>query len=261
MIPTHFALLAKEASDPGGLGLVLGLIALAVIAIVGVAKSVLGGDHQTSIGSLSAIDDESNQRTGQAKAEAELEIADPYRDHFHEKATREANAVHRSKPKFSALVQESILGWSGDSHDAADQEFEAVIAETIPVEAQEKAFYVKVVGTSHRNSDRTSRTRIIDECSAFDPILLVPEPDNHFDPNAIAVRRRETNEQLGYLDARLAGEISRDIKRCGPRWIAFFRHKTQHPDTDKTVGAVIRLICLSEEFLAESDVVRAVQIP
>lgn len=135
-----------------------------------------------------------------------------------------------------------------------------MIAETIPTEAQEKAFYVKVVGTSHRNSDRTSRTRIIGECSTFDSILLAPEPENKFDPNAIAVRRRETNEQLGYLDSRLAGEITRDMAKHGARWVAFFRRQTHHPDTGKTAGAVIRLIRLSEEFIAHSDAVKKVAV-
>lgn len=109
---------------------------------------------------------------------------------------------------------------------------------------------------SHRNSDRTSRTRIIGECSTFDSILLVPEPSNEFDPNAIAVRRRENSEQLGYLDSRLAGEITRDMSKHGARWVAFFRRGTQHPDTGKTAGAVIRLIRLSDDFIAHSDAVR-----
>jgi hypothetical protein len=135
-----------------------------------------------------------------------------------------------------------------------------LIATTIPVEAQETAFYARVRGTSHRNSDRTSRTKIIGECSVFDPILLVPEPENPFDSNAIAVCRRETNEQLGYLESRLAGEITRDEAKHGPHWIAFFRRKTHNPESGRTAGAVIRVIRLSDEFIAHSNAVRAIQV-
>lgn len=220
-------------SDLSGSGAILGFIALAATAIVVFAKSLLGGNHE-------------------AKAESSsLSRGD---------ATAVVNKCV-PEPKLSAVVEEGVHGWSGESHDAADAEFEAMIATTIPIEAQEKAFYVKVRGTSHRNSDRTSRTRIIGECSTFDSILLVPEPENHYgDGTAIAVRRRETNKQLGYLESRLAGEITRDENKHGPHWIAFFRRKTHHPDTGKTVGAVIRVIRLSDEFIAQSDAVRAIQV-
>jgi hypothetical protein len=183
---------------------IVALIALAVIAIAGFAKYAIWIDK---------------------KASAEPSPGVPA-------------AGEESAPKLSALMHESIDGWHGD--DTADAEFEAVIADTIPVEAQEKAFYVRVRGTSFRNDDRTLRTRIIGECSTFDPILLVPKPENPFDINAIAVCRRETNEQLGYLDSRLAGEITRDEAKHGPHWVAFFRRKTHHPESGRTAGAVIR---------------------
>ena len=252
MTPTLCALIFRGShSDPSGVGLIFGLIAVAAIIIIALAKSVLGGNRESQPDSLSL-------RGSDSTGHPEPDAPDPDRERFHEKAMREQSAVPQPRAKVSALVQESIHGWSGETHDAADQEFEAMIADTIPVEAQEKAFYVKVVGTSHRNSDRTSRTRIIGECSTFDSILLVPEPDNKFDPDAIAVRRRETNEQLGYLDSRLAGEITCDMNKYGARWVAFFRRQTRHPDTGKTAGAVIRLIRLSEEFIAQSEAVKRV---
>jgi hypothetical protein len=224
MTSTVFGLLAS-GSRPDPVVIVV-LIALAVIAIAVLAKWVLGGDHETKAASSSL-------------ARADRDVPEPTR---------------------SAVVEESTHGWSVESHDAADAEFEAVIAATIPIEAQEKAFYVKVRGTSHRNSDRTPRTRIIGECSTFDSIVLIPEPDNRYDPDAIAVRRSKTNEQLGYLESHLADQITRDTKKHGPRWVAFFRRKTQHPESGRTVGAVIRVIRLSDEFIAHSDAVRATQV-
>ena len=225
-----FLLLVRGSqSDSSGSVVVLVLIGLVVVAIAGSARRVLGGGDEINTVLPPGADS----------------IAGANRD--------------VPEPTHSSLAQESIHGRSGETH-AADEDFEAVIATTIPGEAQEKAFYVRVRGTSHRNDDRTSRTRIIGQCSIFDPILLVPEPENKFDPNAIAVRRRENNEQLGYLDSRLAGEITRDENKHGPHWIAFFRRQTRHPETGKTAGAVIRVIRLSDEFIANSDAVRATQV-
>jgi hypothetical protein len=229
------------------------LVALAVIAIVVLARRVLGGNHETNSESSSLTRATS---TGDARADA----PDPYRECFHEKAMREACAAPEPKPDSSALVQEAIHGWSGETHDAADQEFEALIATIIPVEAQEQAFYVKVRGTSHRNSDRTLRTRIIGECSTFDTILLVPEPENPFGNGTTIAVCRESNEQLGYIESRLAGEITRDEAKHGPHWIAFFRRKTHHPESGRTAGAVIRVIRLSDEFIANSDAVKAIRV-
>jgi len=175
----------------------------------------------------------------------ERDVPGTYRCIFH-KEMQEATAVPHPKNKY---------GWNADSY-AADAEFEATISETIPMEAQEKAFYVKVRGTSYRNIDRTSRTRIIGECSPFDSLTLLPQPEDPEHPNAIRVCRSTTPEQLGYLESRLGEEISRDMLKHGPRWVAFFRRKTQHPESGRTVGAVIRLIRLSDEFIAKSDAVR-----
>src|SRR6266702_2662104 len=162
MSSTLFTLLLGSRLDSGVAAVIFALIALAVIAIIVLAKWVLGENHGTNPESSPSV----------------------------------PASTEESAPKLSTLVRESIHGWSGD--ETADAEFETMIATTIPVVAQEKAFYVKLRGTSFRNDDRTLRTRIIGECATFDPIVLVPEPENPFgEGTAIAVRRRETNEQLG----------------------------------------------------------------
>jgi hypothetical protein len=253
MTPILFAMLVRSSQlAQSGFGAILSFIALVVIVIFVLAKLVLGGNHETNSESLTL--------SGGSDSTSECGVPDTHRIRFHERAVTDATTGIEPKNKCAALVQESTHGGSGDSHDAADQEFEATIAEAIPVEVQEKAFYVKVRGTSHRNSNRTSRTRIIGQCSPFDSLALLPQWEDPEFPNAIRVCRNTTHEQLGYLESRLGEEISRDMQKHGPRWVAFFRRKTQHPESGRTVGAVIRIIKLSEQFIAHSDAVRLSQV-
>jgi len=140
MVPHVFAFLFRGShSDPSGSGVIFGVIALAVIGIIVLSKVVFGGDTQTKADAQSL----SLRSSGSA---SDRDAKDSYRERFHEKAPREASVVPEPKQKYANLVQESIKGWSDDP-DSADAEFEATIAETIPLEAQEKAFYVKVRGT------------------------------------------------------------------------------------------------------------------
>jgi len=50
-----------------------------------------------------------------------------------------------------------------------------------------RSFYQSVHGESFDNDDGTSRQAILSRCVAGDPVELVPEPSNPFDPNAVAV--------------------------------------------------------------------------
>lgn len=83
-----------------------------------------------------------------------------------------------------------------------------------------KTFNVKLAGVSHKNDDGTDRQIYIERfAQAGMPLTLKPEPDNRFDPNAVSVWiedcRRLQKMQIGFLDARLAGEVTRLIKRGG----------------------------------------------
>ncbi len=77
-----------------------------------------------------------------------------------------------------------------------------------------RTFATKVVGVTRRNVDGRSRQDVIRDCAIGDDVLLVPEPDNPADPHAIAVYR-SNGHQIGYLDRRLAGEVSRLVPRGG----------------------------------------------
>ena len=127
--------------------------------------------------------------------------------------------------------------------------FEATIDRVIPSLDREKAFYTKVAGVSHPNDDGSSCARIIEECEIFECLNLIWQTENKFDPNAVAVRRVGTGEQLGYLEARLAAEVVRSLKTQGPCWTALFRHPTHHPETGQVVGAVLYMVRFSDVYL------------
>lgn len=75
-----------------------------------------------------------------------------------------------------------------------------------------KMFYSKVVGVSHRNSNRTSRQKIIKEdVFMADVLTLKREPDNKVDPNAVAVYVEGLDnklKQIGYLNRDIAEEVA-----------------------------------------------------
>jgi hypothetical protein len=177
-----------------------------------------------------------------------------YQQNFQAKAAREATQTRKRdrSSDVSALKKEEELGalvaLRPEVREEADREFEAIILKNVPESIREKAFYTKIVGVKHSNPDGTHRSRLLAESVAFETLDLRFEPDNKFDPNAIAVCRNDTGEQLGYLDTRLAEEVTADCKKRGERWLAVFRHKDYHPETGRVVGGVIYLICLSEEY-------------
>ena len=78
-------------------------------------------------------------------------------------------------------------------------------------------FFTKVVGVTHPNSDGSDRQEIIQGCKPCEQVFLRPEPENPFDPNAIAVDR-EQGEQLGYLPAGLAKELKQDCEHIAFIW-------------------------------------------
>jgi len=65
----------------------------------------------------------------------------------------------------------------------------------------------KVVGVSKDNTDGTSRQQIISrEVAENDPLQLVPEPDNPYDPNAVKVLSK-FGHQIGYLGREEAERV------------------------------------------------------
>jgi hypothetical protein len=72
-----------------------------------------------------------------------------------------------------------------------------------------RTFRSAVAGESYRNGDGSSRQEILRRCRTGEEILLVPEPDNPHDSDAVKVQRHN-GEQIGYLPRghRLADEIA-----------------------------------------------------
>lgn len=172
----------------------------------------------------------------------EPSIEEERRAEFHRKAERESQI-------------NAPVAYAPRAHysDDEDELFEEDIRRVIPEKGRIKAFYTKIAGTKHVNLDGSSRVAQIDLCEPLEAIELRAEPENPVDPNAVSVRVLKTGKQLGYLEARLAEEVTRDRAQHGDRWVAFFRHKNHHPENYRTVGAVIYLIRLTEEFYRQGQ--------
>ncbi|MDF2615438.1 MAG: hypothetical protein K0Q47_93 [Sedimentibacter sp.] len=67
----------------------------------------------------------------------------------------------------------------------------------------------RVVGTTHKNPNGTSRQEIISHLTKASKITLVREPDNEYDKNAIAVYANE--KQIGYLSSAYAATFAPKI--------------------------------------------------
>ena len=86
-----------------------------------------------------------------------------------------------------------------------------------------RSFNAKLVGVTYKNSDGSDRQAYIRKFAKQEmPILLRPEPNNPHDKNAVGAWITATvfwffkeDIQLGYLDSRLAEEVSELIKRGG----------------------------------------------
>jgi hypothetical protein len=60
-----------------------------------------------------------------------------------------------------------------------------------------RVFTTQVHGIYHDNADGSSRQEIISRCHVGEEVLLVPEPDNPNDPEAVKICRKN-GEQIGY---------------------------------------------------------------
>jgi hypothetical protein len=71
-----------------------------------------------------------------------------------------------------------------------------------------RVFYTQVHGITHKNTDGSSRQKIIESCYEGEELVLVPEPDNQFDSGAVKICRKN-GEQLGYWqgDGRMAQDL------------------------------------------------------
>jgi len=72
-----------------------------------------------------------------------------------------------------------------------------------------RVFYTQIHGINHKNADGSSRQKIIKDCYEAEEMVLVPEPDNPVDPDAVKICRK-SGEQLGYWegDGRMAHDLA-----------------------------------------------------
>jgi hypothetical protein len=137
--------------------------------------------------------------------------------------------------------------------DVSDAEFERLADKIFGEFKCSKIFYAKIAGAGFPNPDGSSRIHGIEDCELGDGIEFRPEPENSFDPNAVAVYHRKDGRQLGYLEKRLAAEVARDFREYGPCWVAIFRHPSHNPETGKVAGGVIYMLRLPVEELTEEE--------
>jgi hypothetical protein len=159
-------------------------------------------------------------------------------------ATTPAKPALHDDP-ISKLTDHEFNAWlkDEDSEDRQGWSEESVLS-SMP-RLVERHFYAKIAGTSHKNDDGTSRIAAIKKCSPGDMLGSAWEYDNPYDPNAVAISLE--GHQLGYLDARLAGETVRDAKRHGWRQLHYFVHANRDPTSGNTKGATIFVVRLEPE--------------
>lgn len=77
------------------------------------------------------------------------------------------------------------------------------------------AFVFNVAGTSHRQDALQGSS-----FAPGEPIQLIPEPDNPYDRNAVAVWDTNRRRHIGYVPKELAptvGQCTGDVSRSAPR--------------------------------------------
>lgn len=73
--------------------------------------------------------------------------------------------------------------------------------------------YTKVAGTGYKNDDTgVERPKIIAQTKVGEMLMLIPDPTNRFDPDAVKVVRLN-GEQIGFLDMDTAVEIKSRLER------------------------------------------------
>lgn len=76
-------------------------------------------------------------------------------------------------------------------------------------------YTITIKGESYTNSNGTKRQDILHECQPGESIILVREPRNKYDKNAVAVYRDKGHQQLGYTSRKDAEWIARIIDDGG----------------------------------------------
>jgi HIRAN domain len=89
---------------------------------------------------------------------------------------------------------------------------EAKARATFPTTKILDSWYTKAAGVTKKNIDGTSRQAIIADCRVGESLLLVREPNNPKDPNAIKLCRL-LGDQIGYISSEIAVRMADDMDR------------------------------------------------
>lgn len=102
-----------------------------------------------------------------------------------------------------------------------------------------RSWHTKVAGVTKKNRDGTSRQEIIADCSEGEDLLLVREPDNPKDANAVKVCRL-AGGQIGYISAFLAARMAGEMDR-GKKFSARISEITGGVEGKPTLGVNIEI--------------------
>lgn len=111
-----------------------------------------------------------------------------------------------------------------------------------------RRFGRQLKGLSHPNKNGKDRLVLVRSLSVGTPLVLVPDPGNEYDRNAVLIYRADDlAEDLGYLDATGAKQICRMIE-CGATFDADVYWIDRHtPDFPKIYLWVYQLTPITQQ--------------
>jgi len=109
--------------------------------------------------------------------------------------------------------------------------------------AIEKIIYDQVAAIMWNNDDGTNRLSVIRKCKVGEFLLLESFGSISSDVDVVGVLR-EDGSRLGYVEAKLAGELRRDGLH---KWACVFRRKIFRTDVKSSSGAILCLVRLKEK--------------
>lgn len=100
-------------------------------------------------------------------------------------------------------------------------------------------FRIPLAGESYKNDDGSSRQKRIRQCSIGEELIMEPEPDNEYDPNALKVARAN-GRQIGYIPMQYSSEFSSKIANGWP--ITLYVASKGRMPRSKNVGMMMLVV-------------------
>jgi len=114
---------------------------------------------------------------------------------------------------------------------------EAEAEATLPTTRVVRSWRTRVVGVTKENTDGTPRQRVIRDCREGERLLLLREPRNPYDSNAIKVCRL-SGDQIGYISSDVAERMA-DEMDAGKRFSARIENITGGSSAKRSLGVNI----------------------